>query len=48
MKKKRADEKLDMTIWIEKQNKTVVKTLNQKQSYMMSTHVLLSVETGVV
>jgi thiol-disulfide isomerase/thioredoxin len=37
-----------MTIWIDKQNKTVVKTLNKSQSYMLRTHALLSVQTTVV
>ena len=48
LKTKRADQKQDWTIWINKQNKTVVKTLSHQQSYLLPGHIPISVETSVV
>jgi len=48
LKTKRADQKQDWTIWINKQSKTVVKTTSHQQTYLMPAHIPISVETSVV
>lgn len=48
LKTKRGDGKQDWTLWISKQNKTVVKTLSHEQTYLLPAHIPISVETGVI
>jgi len=47
LKKKRDDLKSEWTIWIDKENKTVVKTLNREHTYLLPNRIPIFEETTV-